>query len=769
MKRQTNRFVAYLKKVCAPHVYLFYTGALIVSALFLIVSLLSHNAHDSTWVQHQSNASTYHNMAGFWGAQCAALCFYLCGYVAFLVPLILLFFAWLVYHRRWNWQSADRISATALLILAGMGFCHRFKIGSAASCCGGHGGYSVHHLLLRLCDPTIATLFLCTALICACIILFPKAAWYLFSLIKRASIFLYRNPAIFISIAQSVLSFFWLMMRPFVLFVQRLHALYNGTWLPTSVSIVLFEQNKQTEKQNESSSLEPFWQEFLQERVNADAPKMSSHSSLPPSTQFHHKDLESKNISQPSRALNEPRTFKLPHGDLLIESGPKMHEDKMSTPELEKNAHILEEKLRHFGISGTVTAIKQGPVVTVFEYKPDIDARISKIIALEDDLALALQALSIRIIAPIPGKSVIGIEVPNKNRLPVSLFKIMQHEHFKHSAAALKIALGVDTVGNNVIVDLAHMPHLLVAGSTGSGKSVALHTMLISLLCTHTPETLRLILIDPKRLEFAPYADIAHLIFPIINTPAQALPALSWVVQEMETRYERMTVAGVRTIAEFNEYAIKNNDDPLAYIVVCIDELADLMMLAGKESEDLITRIAQMARAAGIHMIVATQRPSVDVITGLIKVNFPSRISFRISTKIDSRTIIDCCGAEKLLGNGDMLLLDSHDTFIKRVQGAFIARNDIERIIQFIKNQQAPQYESLQNACAYQSSLESADEELFKAVLAFIQGMDEISISLIQRKFRIGYNRSARIIDTLADRGFISKADGQKMRKVIHH
>jgi DNA segregation ATPase FtsK/SpoIIIE, S-DNA-T family len=429
---------------------------------------------------------------------------------------------------------------------------------------------------------------------------------------------------------------------------------------------------------------------------------------------------------------------------------------------LQLKAQALEEKLQHFGVRGKVSDIKRGPVVTLFEYQPAIDTKLSKILALEDDLAMALQALSIRILAPIPGRSVVGFEVANKKREDVFFADAIRSDMYQDHRGALPILLGKDTVGNQVVVDLATMPHLLIAGSTGSGKSMGLNTILMSFLYKLSPAQLRLVLIDPKRLEFALYADIAHLLFPIVTDSKRASLVLRWVVQEMEIRYEQMAGAGVRTIIEYNE-----KHQPLPYIVVIIDELADLMMTSGHEVEDLITRITQMARAAGIHMIVATQRPSVDVITGLIKVNFPSRISFRVTSKIDSRTIIDSTGADKLLGRGDMLFLDATTATIKRIHGSYVTNQEIETAVTHVRAQQKVDYVILIEQHEQHDSLFTGDEQLYQQVIDFIETVDEVSISLLQRKFRIGYNRSARIIDMLESRGFILPTDGSKTRKVV--
>ena len=436
---------------------------------------------------------------------------------------------------------------------------------------------------------------------------------------------------------------------------------------------------------------------------------------------------------------------------------------------LEDRARVLEEKLNRFGVSGRVVSIRPGPVVVLFEYQPEIDIKISRIISLEDDLALALRALSIRIIAPIPGTSVVGFEVANVDRDDVFLSDVLHSKEFAKYEGQLPLVLGKDTVGQNVVVDLADMPHLLIAGSTGSGKSVALNTMLVSLLCRLKPDELRLILIDPKRLEFSAYSDIAHLVFPIVTEVRQAPFVLKWVVGEMEERYEKMAKLGVRSITDYNKKVAGSKEhEKIPFMVVVIDELSDLMLTVGREVEDLITRLAQMARAVGIHLIVATQRPSVDVITGLIKVNFSSRISFRVTSKVDSRTILDCTGAEKLLGKGDMFFLSSRETSLKRVHGAYVSDREISQLVDYIRAEQAAEYADLsEKVKEKQAGLLDGDEELYEEILQFLKEADEVSISMLQRRFRIGFNRSARIIDLLEEQGHVMPSDGGKGRKVV--
>ncbi len=453
--------------------------------------------------------------------------------------------------------------------------------------------------------------------------------------------------------------------------------------------------------------------------------------------------------------LPDGRFFAKPDADTII------GEDAEVTA---KRAEKIKEKLQHFGVHGTVVGVKTGPVVTMYEYKPDINSKISKIVGLEDDLAMALTAQSMRIIAPIPGKNAVGFEIANTNRQSVLISQLIDSTQYQDTKAALPIILGVDAMGNHVIEDLATTPHLLVGGATGAGKSVGLNVLLLSLLCKRTPDELKLILIDPKRLEFTPYADIPHLLFPIVTQAGRASVVLAWVVHEMERRYTAMSQVGVRNVHEYRKAG-----HAIPFLVVIIDELADLMMVAGKEVEMHIVRIAQMARAAGIHLIVATQRPSVDVMTGLIKVNFPSRLAFRVSSKIDSRTILDSQGAEKLLGRGDMLYMHASSADLRRVHCPYVTDAEVEKVAAFLRKQRKVEYvhldETVINSGAQQ--LDQYDDDLYGQVCTFVQSLEEISISMLQRQYRIGFNRSARLIEKLESDGVIAPAQGSKPRKVL--
>lgn len=462
-----------------------------------------------------------------------------------------------------------------------------------------------------------------------------------------------------------------------------------------------------------------------------------------------------KNISQDTN-------YHLP---ILEETNINYKEQKNQLEEENQvKANILQTKLEKFGICGKIVNIINGSLVTLFEYEPSIDTKISNILSLEDDLALALQATSLRILAPIAGKSVVGFEVANSSPKPVYFNNIINNFSKGQKELKLPMVLGKDTMSNNIVIDLSTLPHLLIGGSTGAGKSVGLNVMLSTLLCTRSPQQVKLILIDPKRLEFSSYANIAHLLFEVVTDASKVVEVLKWTVMTMEERYKIMAKSGVKNKEEYSKLNMgEDGFDPMPYIVIIVDELADLMMIVGKEIETLIARLAQMARASGIHLIIATQRPSVDVITGLIKVNFPCRISFKVTSKVDSRTILDRMGAQSLLGKGDMLYLDPKG-MVSRIHGAYISNDEVGSIVEQIKMQVSASYEKIEQISVIDT--ECQKDELLESVMAFIKTKDEISISLLQRIFKIGYNRSARIIEHLEQLGKIHPAIGSKMRKI---
>lgn len=431
---------------------------------------------------------------------------------------------------------------------------------------------------------------------------------------------------------------------------------------------------------------------------------------------------------------------------------------------IQMQSEILDQTLKSFNVDAKVVHVSVGPAVTRFELAPEMGVKVSKITSLTDDIKLSLAAKDIRIEAPIPGKHTIGIEVPNRKSRPVFLREIIDQPAFLKAESPLTVGLGLDITGKPIMTDLKKMPHGLIAGATGSGKSVSINTFIVSLLYKARPDEVKLLLIDPKMVELAPYNGIPHLISPVITNVKAATQSLKWAVEEMERRYELFAHLGVRDISKFNERA--DNKHRLPYIVIIIDELADLMMMAPADVEESIARIAQKARACGIHLLIATQRPSVDVITGLIKANIPTRIAFSVSSQIDSRTILDVSGAERLLGKGDMLFIENGTSKPVRIQGAFISDEEIEHVVEHVRSQGEPDYLFVQEELIKKSDFEEQDELLLEAC-KFAVEQGNLSTSSLQRHFRIGYNRAARMIDMMEEKGIITESKGSKPRDVL--
>lgn len=537
---------------------------------------------------------------------------------------------------------------------------------------------------------------------------------------------------------------------------------------------------------------------------------------LPKPAEESPEPFETEPAPQISAAQEDADDYMLPDPAVLLSepSGPLA---RMTNEELKAQSEILARALLSFDIEGKVTEVRPGPVVTMYEFEPAPGTKVARIVNLADDLALAMKATSLRIVAPLPGKSVVGIEVPNPYRETVSLKDVVTSDAFTRARSKLTLALGKDIFGAPVTTDLKAMPHLLVAGATGAGKSVSLNTMLISILFSARPNEVKLLLIDPKMLEFQVYDGIPHLLRPVITDPKSAARGLSWVVQEMERRYKLLAEAGVRNIDAYNrkvagaqgvigesnaeakpdqpelpiqflseeerlsagESALSEGSpgsfeppptppEPLPYIVVMIDELADLMMVAPKEVEDKIARLAQMARASGIHLVLATQRPSVDVLTGLIKANFPARIAFQVSSKTDSRTILDSNGAEALLGRGDMLYLASGTGRIVRLHGSFVSDDDVRRVVEFVKEQAMPSYnQELQTLKQEETKEEEAQDEVYEQAKDLVLSTGQASASLIQRRLRVGYPRAARMIEQMEAEGIVGAAGRDGRREVL--
>jgi DNA segregation ATPase FtsK/SpoIIIE, S-DNA-T family len=516
------------------------------------------------------------------------------------------------------------------------------------------------------------------------------------------------------------------------------------------------------------------------------------------------RDVAAARDKRDRAAASKPRqkgAYKIPPQSLL--DLPPAEHTQVDEGQLERSARVLEQKLADFGVEGRVVEVQPGPVVTMYKFEPGSGIKVSQIVNLSDDLSMALRAAAVRIQAPVPGEAVVGIEVPNKKRERVYLREILEAEEFTAAQSQLTIALGKDIAGRPVAADLAKMPHLLIAGATGTGKSVSIHTMIASILFNATADDVRLILVDPKMLELSVYENIPHLLVPVVVDPQKAASALLWATQEMESRYFRMRELGVRNIDGYNQalasgtsiaqlklagQSIPASDDPnqpavgaiehrkLPKIVIVIDELADLLLSEGKTVERDITRLAQKARAAGIHLILATQRPSVDVITGLIKANLPARISLQVTSRVDSRTILDSIGAERLLGAGDMLFMPPGSAKLRRLHGPFVGEHEIRKLTDFLREQGAPEYrmEILDTKRPGEDDSgggggDDFQDENYDEAVRIVLETDQASISMIQRRLRIGYNRAARMVEQMEREGIVMPADGAKPREVRKH
>jgi DNA segregation ATPase FtsK/SpoIIIE, S-DNA-T family len=490
--------------------------------------------------------------------------------------------------------------------------------------------------------------------------------------------------------------------------------------------------------------------------------------------------------------------YRLPAVELL--DAPQTGELRVDTETLHANSLILQKKLADFDVEGEVVAVRPGPVITMYEFKPAPGVKVRRIVTLADDLAMALRAVSVRILAPIPGESVVGIEIPNPRRETVFLREVIESDAYQNADSKITLALGKDIGGSPFATDLARMPHLLVAGATGTGKSVSINAMILSILFKSSPQDVQFIMVDPKMLELTIYEDIPHLLVPVVTDPKKAAAALFWAMDEMDHRYRLMRDKGARNIDNYNRVLEKeaakksviilqqtepkeepsqlggnlDKEPPLVHerlprIVIIIDELADLMMSVGRDIEEYITRLAQKARAAGIHLILATQRPSVDVITGLIKANFPARISFQVTSRVDSRTILDSIGAEKLLGNGDLLFLPPGTARLTRIHGAFVSDQEVRKVMTFIKQQAKPRYRPEVFATKRDVEAAASEEEydeMYDQAVAVVTETQQASISMIQRRLRVGYNRAARMIEQMEREGVVGPADGAKPREV---
>lgn len=736
---------------------------LILLGVVSLLALLSYSHTDLTWFKRQPQDVPTQNWIGRIGATLAEAYLQIVGVAAFTLPFLLGLGGWRLLRPQPQGVRISRVvgyTALALCLCALLDLLYRPIIyGGDIFDPGGYVGLRVASVLRSVLNTVGAVLF-SIAVIVSVMMLFTRV-----SLVRSAEVI--------------------------------------GRWASASVAWLL-----------------AYWREWRDERPLAPSPKAARTRA--PATAADDEEPVSAREKRPSIRLDEPasassragaaqqlpvttraaerpkpppkkepqqrslpmdpakRGYSLPPIDLLNEGEAQSRE---SERDLLERAQQIADKFREFSIDGTVVAIHPGPVVTTFEFKPEAGVKYSKITSMTEDLSLALKAESVRI-DRLPGRSTVGIEVPNRYQETIYPRELVDSERFRESRSKLRLALGKDIHGEVYVAELDRMPHLLIAGATGAGKSVGLNGMIVSMLYTATPQDLRFIMIDTKMIELGIYADIPHLLIPVVTDPKHASAALKWAVREMEKRYHRLAAVGVRNIAQFNtliaEEPDRTMDDPkggdpiplshLPYIVIVIDEMADLMMVSSADVEESVMRLAQMARAVGIHLILATQRPSVDVITGTIKANFPSRVAFRVSQRVDSRTIIDQQGAEHLLGRGDMLFLPTGSARVVRLHSGFITESEINRISSFLKKMGKPVYDDsvLDDETESGGAVDHGErDEMYVEAVRTVINEGKCSITLLQRRLQLGYARAARIVDVMEREGIVSPGEGSKPREVL--
>jgi len=723
-------------------------------ALLITLSLLSYDPSDRS-LNTPSGAINTHNRGGFIGAFLADLLLQSLGITAYLIPILLCLSAIRMFRTNYSGVQLTKALAYAVLLLSlGVILSVAIDTESARDAGGIIGGFLNERVLVPLFGRLSAILIACFTMLLSVMVLTQHSLLDLFGHTKKS-------------------------------FVE-----FRKSFVP-AVSNRLKELKEKTDKRKgentkkEKKDYVPPPIVLKEESKDDPVAKKSAKRPLLPPEQFKLPEVS--------------EGYKLPPLDLL--DPPEGEQFKIDKETLHANSLILQKKLEDFGVEGEVVAVRPGPVITMYEFKPAPGVKVRRIVMLADDLAMALRAVSVRILAPIPGESVVGIEIPNPRRETVYLREVIESEAYRNTDSKIGLALGKDIGGTPFATDLAKMPHLLVAGATGTGKSVSINAMILSILFKSTPQDVKFIMVDPKMLELTIYEEIPHLLVPVVTDPKKAAAALFWAMDEMDRRYRLMRDKGARNIDNYNrtlereagkkavielteaesaEEALTpggnlSQDAPLVHerlprIVIIIDELADLMMTVGRDIEEYITRLAQKARAAGIHLILATQRPSVDVITGLIKANFPARISFQVTSRVDSRTILDSMGGEKLLGNGDLLFLPPGTARLIRVHGAFVSDQEVRRAMKFIKQQGRPNYrpEVLEAKRETEAAAAAEDEydEMYDQAVAIVTETQQASISMIQRRLRVGYNRAARMIEQMERDRVVGPADGAKPREV---
>ena len=769
--------------------------ALFATALIWLISLASYNASDPVWFFNTGSAAAPANFVGRVGAFVAELSYQLFGYSAYLIPLVLVVAGW---HYFWcralDAAYTKAIGAALLFGCTGSFMALAFgtlDFGGKEFRAGGLVGDRIAALLTAYLNRTGAIILILTLLFLAIILSTQFSFGRFFAVIGQ----LLRERWVATARALRARREEQAKQKQRAEILKK-HlgkeskdgkAAPDAKDRPKEVPVVAAKAAPPVSPAPSAPATVPAPRSKTAAVVSAAAAALKAAATRPTPPAINKRPSSppvepALPLSDADKAPAERRKgeFTLPPNALL--DAPK-GERKIDERELMDGARLLEEKCREFSVEGTVVQIHPGPVVTTYEFKPDAGVKYSKITGLADDLCLAMQAESV-LIDRIPGKSTVGIQIPNHTREIISLRELLESDAYKRSASKLTIALGKTIHGEPFVSDLSSMPHLLIAGSTGTGKSVSVNAMLTSILMRATPDDVRFIMIDPKRLELGMYEDIPHLLTPVVMDPKLAANALRWAVREMEERYKTLAAVGVRNIEQFNRNVRamqaekkgepvtddKGNElKPLPFIVVLIDELADLMMVASNEVEESIARLAQMARAVGIHLILATQRPSVDVITGLIKANLPARISFRVSSKIDSRTILDGNGAEQLLGKGDMLYLPPASSRFVRLHGPYISEQESARLASFLRKQGKPTFDTTvtQDEKGAAEQMEFERDDLYDEAARIVVSSGQASISYLQRRLRIGFSRAARLIDMMEMDGLVSAAAGAKPREVL--
>ena len=723
-----------------------------VGALLIIISLFSYAPRDPSF-NTSARAIETQNRVGIVGSYLADLLLQSLGFTAYLLPIFLGIIAYQMFRSAYKGIPLPRIVGCGLFVIS-VAIILDFLVDSdlARESGGIVGGFLKESVLVPL-FGRLSTMLIAGATLLVSLMLVTD--YSLFDMAKQAK-----------------------------------KGATDLTQMAVSAQNMFFQEVKEKKEKRKGENTKKDYPDYvpppilLKEEPSPEQPKKAAK----------------KPVAQQQYKLPEvSEGYKLPPSELLDPPGGEQF--KIDKETLHANSIILQKKLADFGVEGEVVAVRPGPVITMYEFKPAAGVKVRRIVMLADDLAMALRAVSVRILAPIPGESVVGIEIPNPRRETVFLREVIESESYQSSESKLTLALGKDIGGTPFSTDLSRMPHLLVAGATGTGKSVSINAMILSILFKSTPQDVKFIMVDPKMLELTVYEDIPHLLVPVVTDPKKAAAALFWAMDEMDRRYRLMREKGARNIDNYNRTLEREtaNKKPvieltepqpaldtteiggkldgeselvherLPRIVIIVDELADLMMTVGRDIEEYITRLAQKARAAGIHLILATQRPSVDVITGLIKANFPARISFQVTSRVDSRTILDSIGSEKLLGNGDLLYLPPGTARVTRVHGAFVSDQEVRKVMSFIKQQARPNYRP--DVFEIKKEIDGAvgDEEfdeMYDQAVAIITETQQASISMIQRRLRVGYNRAARMIEQMEREGVVGPADGAKPREV---